>query len=319
MRIAGSIALLFVVASWSHSRAQEQPIFASKPELLQEKGAGEGPAWEPELGLLTSGDNHIYLRNREGRVTVAMKNMGSNGLLVNRGNLIYCDAERRRVCLMDWKGPPQVLTEKYAGQRYNQPNDLTIDSKGRIYFSDPCYGDRSKMEMTDAAGKKVEGVYRIDPDGKVTRVIGREVNRPNGLTITADDKTLYVADNNNDEVGGARKLWRFALQADGSVDLKSQQLVHDWGKTRGPDGMKLDAKGRLFVAAGLNKPNPPAEVQDKPTAGVYVFSPEGKLLDFAPIPRDETTNVAFGGDDNKTLFVTAGGSLWSMRVNTAGK
>ena len=198
------------------------------------------------------------------------------------------------------------------------PNDLTIDSKGRIYFSDPCYGDRSKMEMTDAACNKVEGVYRIDPDGKVTRVIGREVNRPNGLTITADDKTLYVADNNN-EAGGARKLWRFALQADGSVDLKSQKLVHDWGKTRGPDGMKLDAKGRLFVAAGLNKPNPPAEVQDKPTAGVYVFSPEGKLLDFAPIPRDETTNVAFGGDDGKTLFVTAGGSLWSMRVNTAGK
>ncbi|WP_254512923.1 SMP-30/gluconolactonase/LRE family protein [Anatilimnocola floriformis] len=315
-----TIALLCLFAAWSMASAEEEPIFASKPELLQEKGAGEGPVWHKELGLLTSGDNHIYRRDRDGKVSVHLQDAGSNGLLFKKdGSLVFCDAERRRVCLIDGSQKMSVLTDKYNGQRYNQPNDLTVDSKGRIYFSDPCYGDRSKMEMTDAAGKKVEGVYRIDPDGKVTRVIGREVNRPNGLTITADEKTLFVADNNNDEVGGARKLWRFDLQADGGVDLKSQKLVHDWGKTRGPDGMKLDAKDRLFVAAGLNKPNPPAEIQDKPTAGVYVFSPDGKLLDFAPIPRDETTNVAFGGDDGKTLFVTAGGSLWSIKVNTPGK
>ena len=83
--------------------------------------------------------------------------------------------------------------------------------------------------------------------------------------------------------------------------------------------MKLDASGRLFVAAGLNKQNAPFETQDKPTAGIYVFSKEGELLEFVPIPRDETTNCAFGGDDLKTLFVTAGGSLWSIRVSTPGK
>ena len=83
--------------------------------------------------------------------------------------------------------------------------------------------------------------------------------------------------------------------------------------------MKLDAKGRLYVAAGLNKPNPPAETQDKPTAGVYVFTPEGKLLDFIPIPRDETTNVAFGGADLRTLFVTAGGTLWKIPTTTPGR
>jgi gluconolactonase len=128
-----------------------------------------------------------------------------------------------------------------------------------------------------------------------------------------------VADNNNDTVGGARKLWRFDLKADGTVDAASQKLIHDWEKTRGPDGMKLDAKGRLYVAAGLNKQNPPYETQEKPTAGIYVFSPEGKLLDFAPIPRDETTNCAFGGSDRKTLFVTAGGSLWGIGTTTPGK
>ena len=83
--------------------------------------------------------------------------------------------------------------------------------------------------------------------------------------------------------------------------------------------MKLDAQGRLFVAAGITKPNPPYETADQPTAGIYVFSSTGQLLEFIPIPRDETTNCAFGGDDLKTLFVTAGGTLWSVQVATPGR
>jgi gluconolactonase len=83
--------------------------------------------------------------------------------------------------------------------------------------------------------------------------------------------------------------------------------------------MKLDAEGRLYVAAGLNVANPPHETAQTPTAGVYVFSTEGELLQFVRIPRDETTNCAFGGDDGRTLFVTSGGSLWSLRTKTAGK
>ena len=114
---------------------------------------------------------------------------------------------------------------------------------------------------------------------------------PNGLVVTADDKYLFVADNNNNTLGGARKLWRFNLNEDGTVDVATQKLVHDWKQTRGPDGMKLDALGRLYVAAGINKPNQ-FETQDQPTAGVYVFSPDGKLLDFIAIPGDEVTNCA---------------------------
>src|SRR5262249_58072147 len=101
---------------------------------------------------------------------------------------------------------------------------VTLDSKGRLYFSDPRYGDRKGMEQRDEKGRTVEGVYRIDPDGKVTRVIGREVDRANGVLVSADDRYLYVADNNNDTVGGARKLWRFELRPDGSVDAASRQV-----------------------------------------------------------------------------------------------
>jgi gluconolactonase len=292
----------------------------AKPVLLQENGAGEGPAWHPDLGLLTSGGGHIYRRDRDGKVSVYRENAGSNGLMFDRqGRLVICEPVRRRVSRIEADGNLTVLAERYEGKRFNQPNDLTIDSQGRLYFSDPRYGDRNSMELVDAEGRKIEGVYRIDTDGRVTRIITHEVDRPNGLVVTHDDKYLFVADNNNNTVGGARKLWRFDLRSDGTVDFATQKLIHDWRSTRGPDGMKLDAQGRLFVAAGLNRAHPPSETQDQPTAGVYVFSPAGSLLQFIPIPRDEVTNCAFGGDDLRTLFITAGGSLWSVRVQTAGR
>ena len=318
-----STLFVYAMASLISARVgiAADPVFVpeSKPELLQEHGAGEGPAWHPALGLLTSGDGNINLRDKDGKTSVHRKNAGSNGLMFDRqGRLVICEAGHRRVTRIEPDGVVTVLADKYEGRRLNQPNDLTIDSKNRIYFSDPRYGDRADMEIVDAQGRKVEGVYRIDPDGTVTRIIAHEVDRPNGLVVTRDDRFLFVADNNNDSIGGARKLWRFDLKADGSVDPASQKLIHDWKTTRGPDGMKLDSAGRLYVAAGLNKPNLPWETADPPTAGIYVFSPEGQLLEFARIPRDETTNCAFGGEDLKTLFVTAGGSLWSLRTTTPG-
>ena len=194
-----------------------------------------------------------------------------------------------------------------------------MDSQGRIYFTDPRYGSREGMEILDDQGRTIEGVYRIDLDGKVTRIIGRELDRPNGILVSADDRFLFVADNNNDSKGGARKLWRFDLKKDGTVDLVSKKLLHDWGKGRGPDGIKQDQQGRLYVAGGLNKPNPPFEPAEDVKGGIYVISPEGKLLDFLPVPRDEVTNCAFGGDDLKTLYITAGGNLYSIRTTTPGR
>ena len=196
----------------------------------------------------------------------------------------------------------------------------SLDSQGRLYFSDPRYGDRAGMEQFDDKGRTVEGVYRVGPDGTVTRVLGREVERANGVLVSADDKYLFVADNNNDNVGGARKLWRFDLKADGTVDPKSQKLLYDWGKGRGPDGVKQDSKGRLYVAGGLNRPNPPAEPATDVKGGIYVIDPEsGKLLAFVGVPTDEVTNCAFGGEDRKTLYVTGGGVLYSTRTTTPGR
>ena len=323
LKTTGAGVLLLAGFVWPClAQSAGDPVLSpgARPVLLQEKGAGEGPAWHPELGLLTSGDGHIFRRDLAGTQTIHREGAGSNGIMFDRqARMVYCDAVRRRVCREEKDGTLTVLTDRYQGKRYNQPNDLTMDSRGRIYFTDPRYGDRTGMELEDASGRKVEGVYRIDPDGRVARIISHEVDRPNGVVVTPDDRSLYVGDNNNDTVGGARKLYRFGLRLDGSVDPHSRKLIHDWGKTRGPDGMKLDLLGRLFVAAGLNKQNPPAETQKKPTAGVYVFSPQGRLLQHIPIPRDETTNCAFGGPDLKTLFVTAGGSLWSIPVATPGR
>jgi gluconolactonase len=161
-------------------------------------------------------------------------------------------------------------------------------------------------------------VYRIDLDGKVTLIITHEVDRPNGLLITPDDRFLYVADNNNNTKGGARKLWRFDLKSNGTVDFQSRKLIYDWQTGRGPDGMVQDVAGRLYVAGGLNRPNPPFETSAKYPGGIYVFDSQGKRIGFVSIPRDEVTNCTFGGDDLRTLYITAGGSLWSIRTAKRG-
>jgi gluconolactonase len=314
--------LLLLAAFVSIARADEA-IFAPDAKLKVEAGkgsAGEGPAWDPKLGVLTSGNDHIYQFDREGKSRIYRKDAGTNGLLFDaKGRLLACEPNLRRVTRTELDGKITVLTERYEGKRYNQPNDITVDSQGRIYFSDPQYGDRKGMEILDAKGNTIEGVYRIDPDSKVTRIIGRELERPNGVLVSADDRYLYVADNNNNTLGGARKLYRFDLQKDGTVDFKSRKLLYDWGDGRGPDGLKQDQKGRLYVAAGLNKPSPPFEPAKDKKGGIYVFDPEGKLLTFLPVPTDEVTNCAFGGDDLKTLYITGGGTLYSIRTSTPGR
>ncbi len=292
-----------------------------KPKLVLPKGAGEGPAWHPKYGLFFSGGGRITLLAPNGTSRVFRDDAGSNGLLFDhQGRLLTCEPARRRVTRTDMAtGRIEVLADTYRGKRFNQPNDITVDSRGRVYFSDPRYGDRNDMELLDSDGRKIEGVYRIDPDGSVTRIITHEVDRPNGLVVTRDDRFLIVADNNNNSVGGARKLWRFELDDGGDIDLSSQKLLLDWESGRGPDGMVLDQKGRMYVAGGRNKPKPPAETSDRFKGGVYVLSPQGDLLTFVHIPHDEVTNCTFGDNDLRTLYITAGGTLWSIRTTTPGR
>lgn len=292
----------------------------AKPKSEGTVGAGEGPAWDGKGSLYFTNDDRIVRREPQGQFHVFREPSGeANGLLFDfEGRLVICESGNRRVIRLEPGGGTTVLADRYQSMRFNSPNDLTIDSKGRIYFSDPRYGNRDNMEMRDPQGRFAEGVYRIDAPGKVTRVIAHEVDRANGVLVSPGDEYLYVADNNNDTVGGARKLWRFRLMPDGAIDPASRKLIFDWQNGRGPDGMKMDRKGRLYVAAGLNKSNPPYEDAGKFKGGIYIISSEGNLLDFIPIPIDEVTNCAFGGSDWKTLFITAGGTLWSIPVNSPG-
>jgi gluconolactonase len=214
-------------------------------------------------------------------------------------------------------GAITVLTDRYDGKRYNSPNDCCVDGKGRIWFTDPRYGaDRSDLEMD------VEAVYCIDQAGKVKRVLTqKEIERPNGIAVAPDDRTLYVVDSHPRQ-GGNRKVWAFDLAADGSLSKSTQRVVYDFGKGRGGDGLRVDRDGNLWVAAGINKPRGnPGESLDVP-AGVYVISPrpkgKGKLLGRIPIPEDLITNLAFGGPDRKTLYVTAGKTLYRFPVNVSG-
>jgi len=288
--------------------------------LAGEGSAGEGPAWHPVLGVLTSGHGGIWRLTSQGTSVIYRANAGTNGLLFDTdGSLLACEPVLRRVTRTRADGSPVVLTDSFEGHKYNQPNDITVDKQGRIYFSDPRYGPRDGMEQRDNQGRTVEGVYRIDRDGKVARIIGREVERANGVLVSQSGKYLFVADNNNDTAGGARKLWRFNRGEDGSINLATKTLLYDWGTGRGPDGLKQDSLGRLFVAAGLNKPNPPHESDPTVKAGIYVIHPEtGAKIDFLPIPTDEVTNCAFGGKDRKTLYVTGGGTLYAARVKVPG-
>jgi gluconolactonase len=319
MRRLSLVALCLFAAA---APAAEE-IFEPGPRLKVEAGGGaggEGPAWHPKLGLLTSGNGHIYVLDRDGTSRVYRKDAGTNGLLFDRdGRLLACEPAQRRITRTEPDGTVTVLTDRFDGHRYNEPNDLTVDSHGRIYFSDPRYGPNAGREMLDEKGRTIEGVYRIDPDGKVARVLGREVERANGVLVSGDDRFLYVADNNNNTVGGARQLWRFDLRPDGTVDPASKKLIYDWGKGRGPDGVKQDRQGRLYVAAGLNKPNPPCEPAEDVKGGIYVLSPAGDQLAFLPVPHDEVTNCAFGGDDLRTLYITAGGTVYSIRTATPGR
>jgi gluconolactonase len=281
----------------------------------------EGPAEDGKGNVFFSdiAGNRILKMSRAGVVTVFRADSGrTNGNAFDaQGRLISCEGGeqglggRRRIVRTDLEtGKVTVLTERYDGKRYNSPNDVCVDGKGRVWFTDPRYGaDRSDLEMD------VEGVYRIDPDGKVTRVLGQPVvQRPNGIAVSEDGRTLYVIDS-HPKPGGNRKIWAFGLAPDGTPE--KGRLVYDFGKGRGGDGMRLDVRGNLWVAAGIATPRGPGETLDVPP-GVYVISPEGKLLGRIPIPEDLITNLCFGGPQRRTLYVTAGKTLYKVPVSVSG-
>lgn len=248
--------------------------------------------------------------------TFREESYGANGLVFDsQWRLLACeagdgDAVLPRVTRTDMQtGEVEIVADHYEGKELHRPNDVTFDGSGRIYFTDRP-GPNPAPDQTG-----VNGVYRVDPDGSIERILTEpDIERPNGLVISPDDRTLYLIETNQGE-GGARMIRAYDLSDEGTVS--NMRVFHDFSPGRSGDGMTIDSEGNLWVAAGLNRLRGTSETLDT-RAGVYVFSPAGELLEFTPVPEDTITNVAFGGDDLQTVYVTAGKTLFRLRSDTVG-
>lgn len=301
-------------------------------EVGLEGGLTEGPAVAPDGSIYFSdirrgSDPGVIHRfdPKTRRTTVFAKNSHkSNGLIFSSdGSLLACEgADYGGRQVSKWNistGERTILTDRFQGGRYNSPNDLCLDAAGRIYFSDPRYIGHESRELD------VRAIYRIDTDGSV-REATRQVTKPNGLAISPDGKTLYVAEHDNGSDGmdpdaeppqqGEMKIYSFRIDpANGT--LHDRRVFVDFGASKGCDGMTVDADGNVYLT-----------VRDAARPGVKVVSPGGQEVAFIPTgPQDQTastpiglpSNVEFGlGDEASVLYVTVDTSLYRIQLLATG-
>lgn len=295
-------------------------------------GLTEGPAVAPDGSIYFSDipmgpDKGMILRydpkTKKTEVFTA-DSFKSNGLIFDfDGTLLACegaDFGNRGIGRWNVKTKEHtIVASKYKGKKFNAPNDIALDSKGRIYFSDPKYVGDEKREQ------EFRSVYRVDKDGTVTEVT-HEVVKPNGIELSPDEKTLYVADHDNgtDRIDpnanpapkkGPMKIYAFPLGADGLVGGE-KKTIYDFGDQAGCDGMTVDSKGNIYLTSrGLKRP------------GVLVIDPTGKEVAFIPTGAANQegdavglpSNVEFGiGDDSSTLYVTVDLSLYRIPLKSKG-
>ena len=225
---------------------------------------------------------------------------GSNGLLKDLdGNLVMCEHGDRRISVLTPQGGKRTLADNYQGKRLNSPNDGALKSNGDIYFTDPPYG-RPAREKDPRRELDHFGVYRLSKnDGSVT-LLTTELQRPNGLGFSPDEKTLYVAQSDPKNA-----IWMsFDVQADGTLGKGKvfYDATSEVGKKPGlPDGLSVDSQGNLWASG---------------PGGIWIFSKEAKLLGFINT-GERTSNCAFG-EDGTTLFVTADSYLCRIKLKVKG-
>ncbi len=255
----------------------------------------EGPARDRAGNLFfTDIQTSRIHRLESGAVSLFRDNSNSaNGLMFDRnGRLIACEGGAGRITALDpaTGGVLEVLASEYAGKRFNSPNDLVIDSRGGIYFTDPTWAPQKPQDAS--------GVYYRGPDGRITRLIA-DMSRPNGVQLSPDESVLYVDDSDSLQVRA------YDRAADGTLSngrtfavLKTAAGI----RSATANGMAVDREGRLYVTT---------------ETGVQMFKADGTFLAILAVP-ETPSNAAFGGVDMKTLFITARTRLYFIRLNVAG-
>jgi len=260
----------------------------------------EGPAWNAATGEFLFSDipnNVINAWHPEKGLRVFMKpsgytgisdygkEAGSNGLTFDKkGRLVLAEHGDRRIAVLTEGGGKMTVADRFEGKRLNSPNDVVVHSSGAIYFTDPIYG-LPKGEKDPTREIDFCGVYRVDPNGTVS-VISKEIERPNGIALSHDEKTLFVANSHK----GKFNVYSFPLAEDGTAG--AMKLFFDANKLEGKgstDGLKTDSMGNVWSTG---------------PGGLLIISKEGKLLGRV-LTHQPTANVAFGGADGKTVYLTA--------------
>jgi gluconolactonase len=252
----------------------------------------EGPSADADGNVYFTDQptDRILKWGTDGKLTVFMEKAGrSNGLCFDKaGKLWACADEKNELWTIDVKTKEKtVVVKDFNGKLLNGPNDVWCVPAGGAYFTDPFYKRDYWKRGPEEQDKR--GLYHVAADGKVTRV-DDDFGQPNGLVGTSDGKTLYVADI------GRGKTFAYDIQTDGS--LKNRRLFCSLGS----DGMTIDEEGNVYLTG----------------SGVIVFDKAGKEIAKIAVPERWMANVCFGGADKKTLFITAGKGLYSMKMRVKG-
>ena len=262
-------------------------------------GPAEGPVWWAEGHYLLFNDINTARRMKYtpgSSPTVAMeKTNEANGMTRDQqGRLVSAEHLTRRVTRYESDGSLTVIANSFQGKRLLRPNDVIVKSDGSIYFTDP--GGNAAPEQWDVT---ISGVYRVSPDLGSMSLIIDDMVRPNGLAFSPDESTLYVADTRR------RHVRAYQMQANGTIAKETSRVFVDLGGTEPgvPDGIKVDAEGNVYSGG---------------SGGLYIIDSKGKKLGRIVHGQAATTNVAFGGDDWKTLYFTTASTLFSVNVKIAG-
>jgi gluconolactonase len=272
---------------------------AKLEKLIGGFGLLEGPVWSPEYLLFSDMKSHIiYKWSPQSGLSVFLKTgftkSGPNGLAFDKeGRLTICEHGNRRVSRLETDGSLTVLAERYRGKRLNSPNDLVYRSDGLLYFTDPPFGlhDKNARELP------FSGVFLFS-EGNL-ELLSDELSGPNGLTFSPEEKYLYVGDDNQ----GKPVIHRYEVNSDGTLS-KGEVFFNAGSVTKaiGLDGMKSDMEGNLYVTA---------------TTGIIIISSIGKHLGTLQVPEG-ITNIAWGDDDHKMLYITGAKSLYRIRMSIPG-